>query len=316
MKFSEAGQDQGAIPPWVRYLIGLGGQWLGAPNGGRRIGLISMPCPSAAAALVVLGAICQRLTIDGANDLRAHFDRIRDLALRGDASTFLRCGKKKAKFVPESVDQSGHVWVRQPDSDSGLRITLSPKTAAEWSIVGEAPMKLVAGAAMPFADFYSEIRGGDSCTVTANLALTDSAICLAGASAGASDTRARATAIVFSRQDQAADLAQLLTAQDWSPGTISRIAFFNTRTRQMDRETRAPALVVADGDKAFLCTLSHRGFEESDVIGVVDRTQERERLEEVRAAIDSKSQWYAPRHWAPLMDNTPRGIGFQLLQRS
>ena len=47
-----------------------------------------MPCESAAAGLVVLGAMRRRLSIEGANDSDSHFQRIEQLAQQNGVETF------------------------------------------------------------------------------------------------------------------------------------------------------------------------------------------------------------------------------------
>jgi hypothetical protein len=83
MQFSEANGAWQVIPRWADFLIRLGFEWPEGESETRRIGLISMPCDSAAAGLIALGAMRRRLELDDANDLTAHFQRIRALALRG-----------------------------------------------------------------------------------------------------------------------------------------------------------------------------------------------------------------------------------------
>lgn len=67
MQFSEADAPWQPVPSWADFLIRCGFAWA---NGGdkRRISVISMPCESAGAGLVALGAIRRRLALDDAND--------------------------------------------------------------------------------------------------------------------------------------------------------------------------------------------------------------------------------------------------------
>jgi hypothetical protein len=61
--FSEAQAEWHAVPRWIEYLIHLGYVWPRDISERRRIALISMPCDSAAAGLVSLGALVRELRI-------------------------------------------------------------------------------------------------------------------------------------------------------------------------------------------------------------------------------------------------------------
>src|SRR5207244_1579023 len=120
------------IPNWVESLLWFGFRWQRDPPHRRRFALVSMPCPSAGAGVVALGALIRRFCMVGANDVEAHFKRLEQLALSSDANTLLRRGRKRTRFFVERQDQYGLVWVREANSTSGLRITVSPRTAHEW----------------------------------------------------------------------------------------------------------------------------------------------------------------------------------------
>jgi len=83
-------------------------------------------------------------------------------------------------------------------------------------------------------------------------------------------------ALRFESHGHIADLGQLLTVHRWSPDTVSRVTFFNSRTSQLDRSAGATDLVVADGDLAFLKVLEAPEFRHSDVVGVIHRAVERD----------------------------------------
>jgi hypothetical protein len=104
----------------------------------------------------------------------------------------------------------------------------------------------------------------------------------------------------------------LLTVQDWLPDTISRVMYFNSRTKEFDRPASQPHLVVADGDACFLSLLGMQEFADSDVIGVIHRTMDRERLEAIGIKLASLRQWYEP----DVAPKTPRGIAITVLKRT
>ena len=95
---------------------------------------------------------------------------------------------------------------------------------------------------------------------------------------------------------------------------FSRVTFFNSRARQLDRNTGSTSLVVADGDSAFLRAIDAREFQQSDVVGVIHRTVERDRLESIGTKLADLSQWYVPD--GNVLDPVPqpRGITVSVLQ--
>jgi hypothetical protein len=121
-------------------------------------------------------------------------------------------------------------------------------------------------------------------------------------------------AIRFREDGAEADLSQLLTVQSWMPGTISRVMFYNSRTEAFDRQSGKPQVVIADGDTSFLKVIDGTDFLESDVVGVVHRTMERDRLEAVGTKLENLRQWYDHSVLEGLSE-TPRGIGISVLKR-
>lgn len=76
MQFSEYNSEWKPVPPWVEFLIKFGYEWRREPKGSRRIALISMPCDSAAAGLIALGAMVRDLADSNANDVAGHYDKL------------------------------------------------------------------------------------------------------------------------------------------------------------------------------------------------------------------------------------------------
>jgi hypothetical protein len=70
------------------------------------------------------------------------------------------------------------------------------------------------------------------------------------------------------------------------------VTFFNTRTQELDRNAGLIRLVVADGDAAFLRVLERQEFRTSDVVGVIHRAVERDRLDSIGFKIAELQQWY------------------------
>ena len=322
MRFSEANGPWQPIPPWAVYLMRCGFSWGGA-CGRRRIGIISMPCESAGAGLVTLGAIRNRLTLAEANDALSHFERIQALAVRQEGETWLRRQSIRWRFRLDGRDQKGFVWARQEQTTTAdrftrngpVRIAIHVGNANEWRLEGEAPAETVRGSGLPHRRFYEELIEGAPPPLEPNLATSDSAICFAGRLTGGSASRNVLSAIRFECHDHVADLAELLTVHSWSPDTVSRVTFFNSRTRQLDRNAGITGLVVADGDSAFLRAIDASEFRQSDVIGVIHRTVERDRLESIGTKLADLSQWYAPDGKTLDPIPAPRGITVSVLQR-
>jgi hypothetical protein len=301
MQFSEADGPWQPLPAWADFLIKYGFAW-GDSRDRRRIGLISMPCESAGAGLVALGAIRRRLALPDASDSLSHFQRIEKLAGRCDNETFLRHDTMKGRFRLDGKDLRGLVWARRvpsaagdPFTQDGLpRVALLPHHAGHWRLEREAPTEALQGAGLPYEPHYTDLVDGAAAPLPSNLAQSDSAICLAGRVAGESVSRNAFAAIRLECAGQVADLTQLLTVHRWSPDTVSRVTFFNSRTGQLDRNTGSTDLVVADGDSAFLKALDADAFGGSDVLGVIHRAVERDRLESVSTKLGNLSQWFAP----------------------
>lgn len=301
MRFSEAGAPWQTVPGWADFLIRYGFAW-GDSRNRRRIGIVSMPCESAGAGLVALGAIRRRLALQDASDALSHFQRIEKLAGRCDHETFLRHDSMKGRFRLDGKDQRGLVWVRRVPSGAGdswtqngpPRVVILASNANQWRLEREAPTEALQGAGLPYGPHYAGLIDGAAAPLPSNLVQSDSAICLAGRVAGESVSRNAFEAIRFECQGQVADLTQLLSVHRWSPDTVSRVSFFNSRTGQLDRDTGSTDLVVADGDSAFLKALDADAFRRSDVLGIMHRAVERDRLESIGTKLAGLSQWFAP----------------------
>lgn len=283
-----------------------------------------MPCESAGAGLVALGAIRRRLSLDDASDSLSHFQRIEKLAARCDSETFLRHDTMKGRFRLDGKDQRGMVWVRRVSGGAGdpfvqngpPRVVILPSNANQWRFEREAPIEALQGSGLPYALHYAGLIDGAAAPLPSNLAQSDSAVCLAGRVAGESVSRNAFAAIRFDCDGQIADLTQLLTVHRWSPGTVSRVTFFNSRTGQLDRDTGSTDLVVADGDSAFLKALDADAFRRSDVLGIIHRAVERDRLESISTKLAGLSQWFAPDGQIPDgLPPTPAGITVLTLTR-
>jgi len=322
MRFSEANGPWQDLPSWAAYLLRWGFAW-GDGQSRRRVGIISMPCESAAAGLVALGAIRCRLTLAEANDALSHFERIERLAARRDGESYVRHRTLRGRFRLQGRDARGFVWVRQEQktvadrfsSNGPPAIAVHAGNANEWRLEHEAPVETVHGSGIPYRHFYEALIEGAPTLLELNLSRSDSAICLAGRVTGESVSRSAFSAVRLECQNSVADIAELLTVRSWSPDSVSRITFFNSRTRQLDRRAGFTSLVVADGDSAFLRAIDAPEFKDSDVVGVVHRAVDRDRLELIGTKLADLSQWYTSD--ADILSRLPPplGITVAVLQR-
>lgn len=314
MEFSEAKSPWRSIPDWASFLIEFGFGWLGQSCAARRIAVISMPSDSAAAGLVALGAMRRCLEMRDASDTSSHYQRLLQLARAGDATVTLRHVKRPGVWAFDGIKPSGHPIVKKLRDRSRQRINIPLESALDWRIQGEPPIVLVPGQQVPNARLYSHLVAGGGEIMPSNLSSSYSQVCLAGRGTGEVPTRGSMEAIRLRVDGEEADLSQLLTVHSWMPGTVSRVMFYNSRTEAFDRQSGTPHVVVADGDTAFLRGIDGTEFVNSDVIGVVHRTMERDRLEAIGAKLENLRQWY-DRSEVGGLPPTPRGIGISILKR-
>jgi hypothetical protein len=90
-------------------------------------------------------------------------------------------------------------------------------------------------------------------------------------------------------------LASLLPINGWDNGAteLGRLVYFNTRGRgAFGQPINNPNLVIADGMDAFASVLSEKKLKSADVIALVSRIHERDKMEEFGALVEAQSQWY------------------------
>lgn len=317
LEFSDSGSAWRPIPAWARFLIQFGYSWPMNDGEPRRIGLVSMPCDSAGAGLMALGAMRRRFEVEGANDLRAHFERIRTLAARQRGGTDIfdqrSRGSKRGPYYLDGDYGKNMSWACLR-SKPGTRVTISATTSHFWRFSDEPPVEIIEGAGIQFGDIYSKMLSATGTVLPENLDHSDSLICLAGRPTGDAGTRRVLAELRFrSDADTIASLAELLTVHDWQSETVSRVTFFNSRTGRLDREGRPPRLVLGDGDQAFLLALNQ--FPRSDVIGIMNRCADREKLEMVGAKMVDLNQWYeGDGGLANRLPSVPVGVTLLLLK--
>jgi hypothetical protein len=191
----------------------------------------------------------------------------------------------------------------------------NPQYATNYYIDGEPPPRWdTPEGALPGEVFRQMVS---DCQIHAdNLRRSNSRLCLAGRASGGSATREVCASVRFRYAFAEHGLDELLTIFGWSAGNISRVAFFNTRTGALDRNLATPNLIVADGDDSFLCVIDHVGFRTGDVVGVIHRVMERDRLEAVGNKMSALRQWYVTDEDMMCgLPAVPRGTSISILKR-
>lgn len=319
-EFREGEDASRPTPPWAQFFLRTGYQLQAELSNARRIILLTMPCESAGAGLLTLGALRFRLAQRGADDLEEHFSRIQALARTGHTNRPLcdirNRGKRAGPFLVGDIEQdTGHVWV-QHASVGDVRRLITPAAAMNWRFQDEPPLYLQSGAQVPYRELYTRLLPGASHVCPENLSRSDSAIWLMTRPTGEAVTRAVAANIRFASAGGEIGLDELLTIRQWASERISRVVLFNTRTGEPDRCTRRPQLVVADGDIAFLRALNERDMQEADVIGVVPRNLPRDRLEALGHRLADLEQWYSRDDSLPgMIRNLPPSVAAAVLTR-
>lgn len=314
MNFSEAHDPWRSVPEWASFLIEFGFAWLAPTLAARRIAVVSMPSDSAAAGLIALGAMRKCLEFDDANDVGSHYQRLLDIAHARPKGVYLSRAKKSGRFIFDGFNANGNPIVKNLTVKWSQRMTITRSVAMNWRISGEAPVKVLNGQQVLNSQFYAHLVRNGGEIKPSNLSESHSQICLAGRGVGEARTKDCITNIRFENDGCEADLSQLLTVQGWMPGTVSRVMFYNARTEEFDRQRAQPQVVIADGDTSFLRVVDGKDFGHSDVVGVIHRTMERDRLEAIGTKLENLRQWY-DHSVLDGLPQAPRGIGISVLKR-
>lgn len=299
MKFSEANDSWSDISQWAMFLIMFGYCWPKQMDGIRRLILISMPCDSPGAGLIALGALRGYLEDADANDIELHRQRILDEDKKAldSRKVLLHRLHGKDNFRYGGKDSDDHDVIVQIPRAGKTALKNPPKYITfnfrDVYFEGEPCLEVNTGNELPYGEIYRDLieHGGD--VMESNLKKTFSGVCLAGRTMGENKTREIMSSIRFHSETQTSHLDKILSVHDWSCETISRLSFFNSRTKKMDRKLVSPQLVVADGDASFLKVLAEKeNFGECDIIAIIDRTLERDRLEGIVEKMAELTQWY------------------------
>jgi hypothetical protein len=312
--FSEGSETWRPLPSWVRWFLDFGYRWT-IQQGKRRICILSTPCDSPAAALVALGLMRRRLEVPDAGDLASHLGHLRSLYAKGKTDTILRRVNSKKRFRLANADADGTLWAHIAGSTS-VRYKIVEEFAYDWHVDGEPPVQVSRGAPLMLSDTLQSLFHDADPALKENLARTDSAICLAGRVAGGSQTQESLSTIRFRSGDSVSSLGSLLTVHGWHDGRVSRVSFYNSRSREFDRAARLPMVVSVEGAAASGRVLADQRFTESDVIAVIPRTSELEQLDTAAQQLTSLSQWYTPEDVGRAnIERAPKGVVALVLRK-
>lgn len=315
MYFAEDNEDWDSIPEWVNFLIRFGFCWSRSEHKGRRVALVSMPCSSPGAGLIALGALIGDLGEAQANDVAAHNDLVFNYARQYlehcKECTLSKCDPiiRRCGFDSESLGiiRSIHcknvyrVSAETDFDEKKLVVYRKRNPSAQTEINQEYLINLYVDGKPPAVARSSDeglsasayqglIEEAQICPE--NLMKSYSGLVLAGRNKGRSDTKVAYESVHFPNESESYTLAELLAIHGWADSKVSRTAFFNVRTGDLDHTVALPRLVVADGDESFLKSVDT--FKKSDVIGVIDRSLDRDRLEVIGQKIGALKNWYQP----------------------
>jgi hypothetical protein len=257
----------------------------------------------------------RRLEVPDAGDLALHLNRLRDLYRTARESTVLRRINNRKRFVFDKVDSDGSLWAHLI-SDASERYKIIEEFAFDWHVDGEPPVLVSSGSPMAMSAISGSLFPDAAPILEENLARTDSAICLAGRTAGGSQTQESLSSVMFRQNGETSSLRSLLTIHGWHAGRISRVIFYNARTREFDRAGRWPSIVCADGVASLSRVLVDARFGQSDVIGIVPRTADTDQIEAASQHLASLSQWYTPdANAAVASGDAPVGVTVLVLRK-
>ncbi|MEY4483329.1 MAG: hypothetical protein RL693_781 [Verrucomicrobiota bacterium] len=341
MLFKESGDTYTSLPSWARFMLDFGCYWQTKRELDlRRIALISMPCDSAAAGLVVLGAMTRDLCDPYANDIDGHYDRLlryarqylhvcRPCELKCNPQ-LARCGYSKeatgllrSPLLPRKTveisdktnfEERQIAWIQRDGRRNQCLVNPLPQHTVNYHIDNEPPPQWNNVEGKLLMHRYNFIDAAQF--HPDNFRKSYSGLCLAGRMGGGNASREICASVRFCDESGEQGLEDLITVHGWSDCNISRVSFFNTRTGEFDRYVEAPRLVVADGDASFLRIAGQTEFHQSDIIGVIHRTVERDRLDALGNKMSALRQWYVQDEDMLLgLPGVPRGMSISILKR-
>jgi len=297
-----------------------------------------MPCASPAAGLIALGALIRDLGRLDAHDMGAHTDslfeyarqyldyckscelkqcdpKIRGCGFESESHGLIRSIRRKNNIymVSNETDFTERKLVVFEKNKPGIKTEFETEYAKNLYFDGRPPAVSSSGETGLQQSAYEGLIE-EAEIHPDNLRKSYSGLVLAGRAKGGRDTRVAYESVFFCNESESYNLAELLTIHEWAHSEVSRTAFYNVRTEDIDHAANQQKLVVADGDASFLKSIDT--FKKSDVIGVIDRSVERERLEMVGQKFTALKNWYQTdsSYQGTLPDPVP-GISITILKK-
>lgn len=341
MRYFEANVLHDAVPKWVASALSLGYRWHQSGSDARRIGLLSMPCESEAAGLIVLGALRSDLERATANHVDTHFDLLLR-ACRERVAALKRAGEPSGQpswDVRNVVEDT--CWRFAADNDSadkivledskyrpllkrGGKLILNPNGPCRRYITREnvhgwqlhdhpLPQVPPSGSALE-QQLYSALPGCNGLILEDNLRRSYDGLVLVGQGAARDTTYMhKLYAVGFVSDDRRLPLGELLTLHHAEKNYIRRLRFLNERVRD-DSSGHEAWLVVADGIPALLT--AERLFSDSDIIGVCNRDAAAESIDRLRDRLNEIIRYYTDMNTDNcLLGALPEGVLLRVLQR-
>jgi hypothetical protein len=327
------------IPKWVEFLIRFGFCWPRNISEPRRIAFISMPCDSAAAGLVALGALIKDFGNSDTNDMDGLYDSLLLYAkqyIDYCSKCSSRCNPQKAA-CGYACEAKG--WLRRITVKENKKYRISkektniekrelwlekkscawyrsPKYISEWHVDGEPIPEVICGEGVLSWEPYKDLVTG-SIPIAENLGRSYSGLCFSGRVGGEKVTRDICSALRFRNNTLEVRLQDLLTIHEWSEfSPISRMIYFNSLTGRFDRHASLLNLVIVDGESSYFKVCDRPEFQRSDIICVIHRIKNRSELEDIGNRIAGLRQWYdEDSSIVNRLPEKPRGISILSLKK-
>lgn len=336
MDFKEEPGHWMPMPRWADFLVQFGYLWPQKELETRRICLISMPCESPGAALVTLGSLIRDLCNPDANEIENYYQFLKrysfqyldycrccdldrcDPSISGCGFKSRASGSVKSVRGPQSgykVGETADNGERQITFDRrGVANWLLPQNAVRFYVEGSSPCIVGTDDGTLQSEHYSDVIP-EADIIPDNLKRSYSGLCIAGRPFGESGSKDAYSKIRFKGETFECGLDELLTINTWSNSKISRVAYFNTRIKKHAIQCNKPALVIADGDKAFLQCLNLDEFQQSDIIGITSQVIDHERLEMLGNTLQQLIHWYDhDLSLEEVLPSSPLGVTYSVLK--
>tara|TARA_Y100001934_G_C12337193_1_gene768257 strand:- start:894 stop:1754 length:861 start_codon:yes stop_codon:yes gene_type:complete len=285
-----------------------------------------MPCDSAGAGLISLGAIIKDFENTRANQLDGHTDHLlrhakQDLDAQRSGKEpecvikSRRRGESGKWLVSDRTDIKNRQLVFFQNRRTELTIFPNEKGLQDYYLDGEPPVQsLNPGMSLSARPYENLINNTE--ILNDNLINSYSGLCLAGRASGGTKIWNLCDDISFLDGHNSNRLSELLTIKGWHNKDVSRMVFYNSRTGNFDRDPIGLNLTIADSNTAFLKIIDDEYFSTSDIIAIMHRIMERDDLEDVGSKLNTMMQWYTDD--TNILDElppAPSGITIRVLKK-